>query len=179
MKFLDLAKKRRSVRSYKSQQVDRSDIKDILNAGTWAPSAFNLQVMKCFVIQDIEKIQELATKIQELKEKTVKKPFKIKPVKDPVFYEAPTVILVCAEKESSEYAKIDCMFFMQNAFLEAAEKGLGTCAIGATALLEMEMEFKKYLGIPKNWEVLLGFTLGYPQEDQEAPERKNMDIKWS
>lgn len=176
MNFIDLAKKRRSVRSYLSEQVKKEDIEKIIQAGTWAPSAFNQQVLKYFILQDKEKIKLASEAIMEekLKNKNIKS--KIRPVNDPVYYEAPTVIFVCTKKPLKDYAEIDTFFFSQNCFLQAEELGLGTCAIGATKLLENNSIIKKQLGMSEDWQILFSFCLGYPAQKTPAPERKEPEI---
>jgi len=49
MNFLELAKSRRSVRQYRQEKIPRDLIKKIIEAGLWAPSAFNQQPIKFFV----------------------------------------------------------------------------------------------------------------------------------
>lgn len=176
MTFIDLAKKRRSVRAYKAEQVSRQDIEKIIEAGIWAPSAFNAQVLKYFVLQDAEKISAVSAEIIDQRLKTNRQTFKPRPVKDPVFYSAPTVVFICTEKPKTDYAEIDAQYFAQNCFLEATEMGLGTCTIGATKLLENVPEIKKAIGIPEDWEILLSFCLGYPEGESHIPERKNPEI---
>jgi len=47
--FLELAKSRRSVRQYRQEKIPREQIEKIIEAGIWAPSAFNQQPIKFFV----------------------------------------------------------------------------------------------------------------------------------
>ena len=52
MNFLDNAKKRYSVRSYKSQKVEQEKLDLILEAARVAPTAANLQPVRLIVVQE-------------------------------------------------------------------------------------------------------------------------------
>ena len=54
MNFLDIAKKRYSVRSYNSQNVEPEKLDKILEAAHIAPTAANLQPVRLLVIQEKE-----------------------------------------------------------------------------------------------------------------------------
>ncbi len=53
MSFLELAKKRYSVRKYKKKPVDIKKLEKILEAGRVAPSAANFQPLYFIVIRDV------------------------------------------------------------------------------------------------------------------------------
>ena len=57
--FLELAKKRCSVRSYMEKQVEQEKIEKILEAGRVAPTAANKQPQKILVIQSEEGMEKL------------------------------------------------------------------------------------------------------------------------
>ena len=62
MNFLELAKKRFSVRTYKPEPVSETDLNYVLEAGRIAPSAVNYQPSKFLVIKEKEnlgKVHEL------------------------------------------------------------------------------------------------------------------------
>lgn len=82
MDFLDLAKKRYSVRSYKKTPVEEEKVACILEAARVAPSAANLQPTRLVVIDNAEGMEKLSRAAN--------------------VYSAPLAIIVCAPRESLE-----------------------------------------------------------------------------
>ncbi|OGW76101.1 MAG: hypothetical protein A2Z72_01950 [Omnitrophica bacterium RBG_13_46_9] len=60
MDLLDLIKKRRTVRKHKSKRVPKEIIEKIIEAGRWAPSAHNLQPWKFVIVDNDDKINQIA-----------------------------------------------------------------------------------------------------------------------
>lgn len=53
--------KRRSIRSYKEEQLQEEDLQEILKAGLYAPSANNHQLWHFTVVQNKKMLRELNT----------------------------------------------------------------------------------------------------------------------
>jgi len=60
MNILDLIKSRRSIREYKGRIISKSIIRNVIEAGRWAPSAHNLQPWKFVVITNKAIINKIA-----------------------------------------------------------------------------------------------------------------------
>ena len=60
-------KSRRSVRKYQNRPVTEEQIREILEAGFWAPTARNKQEWRFVVVLNREKLNELAEKTVTLK----------------------------------------------------------------------------------------------------------------
>ena len=62
MDFIQLAKKRYSVRAYKEMPVEREKLEKVLEAAKVAPTACNLQPFHLYVVQGkaMEKIEKAA-----------------------------------------------------------------------------------------------------------------------
>lgn len=58
MEFLDIAKKRYSVRNYTEQKVEAEKLEQILEAAYVAPTAANLQPVHLIVAQSEEALQK-------------------------------------------------------------------------------------------------------------------------
>lgn len=58
--LMDLIEKRKSIRSYKPQDVEEEKLNYILQAFRKAPSAKNLQPWKLIVVKDKKKISDLS-----------------------------------------------------------------------------------------------------------------------
>ncbi|MDR1047829.1 MAG: nitroreductase family protein, partial [Treponema sp.] len=81
-------KNRRSIRSYKSEQIKDEELDAILEAGTWAPTGMGCQGAVIVAVQN----QTQINKIQKLNADVLKDP-KAKP-----FYGAPTVLNIFVDK---------------------------------------------------------------------------------
>jgi len=175
MNFLELAKSRRSVRQYRQEKIPREQIEKIIEAGLWAPSAFNEQPIKFFVLEDPTKIKLTSEKIIEIKKKAGQSIWRGE-LPDPFFYQAPAVIFLCVTPPKNRFNLADVAFTCQNCLLQARELGLGTVAVGQATMLEDMPEVKKELGLPDNWEILLSFCLGKTDSFPEAPKRKRAEV---
>ncbi len=58
MNLLDLIKKRRSIRIFTGKKIPEEELKQILEAGVWAPSGCNNQELRFLVLEDITPILE-------------------------------------------------------------------------------------------------------------------------
>ncbi|MDD5291185.1 MAG: nitroreductase family protein [Patescibacteria group bacterium] len=173
--FLSLVKSRRSVRQYRQEKIPRDQIEKIIEAGTWAPSAFNQQPIKFFVLEDSAKIKLAGEKIREMRKKAGENIWR-QELPDPTFYQAPAVIFLCVSEPKNKYALADAALACQNCLLQAREMDLATVVVGQATMLEEIPEVKEKLGLPNNWEILLSFCLGKTDSFPEAPERKKPEV---
>ncbi len=172
MNFLELAKKRQSVREYLEKPIEREKIEHCLEAAQLAPSACNSQPWK-FIILDDKKIRKAVA------EETFGKIFSF----NHFTMQAPVLVVIITEKSSKKaqigevlnnktYNLIDIGIATEHFCLQAVEEGLGTCILGWFD----EKGIKKILNIPKNKQVNLLITLGYPAKNEiREKKRKNLD----
>ena len=156
-------KERRSIRSYKSDEVEDKKLKKVLEAGRVAPSGKNAQGWKFIV-----------TRGEELKNKLVDA------CKGQKFIaEGDYIITVCVN-EDEVYQKhgsfmtsfpMDGSIALQQMMLAATAEGLGTCWIGAFK----EDDVKKTLNIPDPYRVVGLTPLGYAAEEGRDRGRKPLD----
>lgn len=160
MTFLDIIKKRYSVRDYADTPVEEEKLLKVLEAGKWAPSACNIQPCSIIVIRDN------ATKI------------KLRPVYNrDWFISAPVILFVCVDRlsawvraDGTSYAYVDAAIMTDHMALAATELGLGTCWVGAFKAHEA----KKILELPENVEPVAFMPLGYPKS--AAPKKKRKEL---
>jgi len=152
---------RRSVRAFKSQDVEQDKIEKILEAGRLAPSANNRQQWKFIVVKDHETRQKLARAAMN----------------QSFLAQAPVVLAACATESQKvmmcghpTYA-IDVSIACAYMLLQAYELDLGTCWIGAFN----EEEVKSILCVPKDVRVVALSPLGYPTSWPDARPRKGLD----
>lgn len=161
---------RRSIRKYKREQIKDEELKQILEAGKYAPSGMGKQSAIMVVIQNkeiINKISKINAKIMGI-------------ATDP-FYGAPTLVIVFADKNVRTYIE-DGSLVMGNLLNAAHSLNIGACWIhraketfeteeGKELLKEWNID-DKYVGIGN---CILGYVEGdYP----EAKERKTDYIKF-
>lgn len=115
MSFLELTKKRYSVRKYKDEPVEREKLLQVLEAARYAPSACNYQPWHFIVVTD----EELKNRIAE----TYPRDW---------FREAPVVIVACGDHSASwkrgdgkDHCDVDLAIAIEHMALAAADLGLG------------------------------------------------------
>ena len=168
MEFLDLVKKRQSVRGYLNKTVEREKIERCLEAARLAPSATNAQPWKFIVIDN-----------PEIKEAVANKTFNRIISFNRFSLQAPVMIVIISDRTSitnkitkavkdKELTPIDIGIAAQHICLQAAEEGLGTCMLGWFD----EKGVKELLDIPQAKKVELLITVGYPASDEIRPKKR-------
>ncbi|MBN1469612.1 MAG: nitroreductase family protein [Fusobacteriaceae bacterium] len=171
MKFIDLVKKRYSLRSYSNKKVDRKKIELCLESARLSPSACNSQPWSFIVIDDEKTKAKIADKTNLLFSKINK-----------FLFDAPVIIAVITEKpniksqiggflKKKDFNLIDVGIAIEHLCLQATELGLGTCIIGWFN----EKFTKQILNIPKNKRIGLLISLGYSKTDA-IPEKKRKSL---
>jgi len=161
MEFLELAKKRYSVRAYKSDPVEDDKLQKVLEAARLAPTACNLQPFQFIVIN---------TKGREAELRRI--------YSCSWFVQAPIVICVCGipsqswvRQDGKNYCDVDVTIAMDHLILAAADLGLGTCWIGAFN----PDAARAVLSLPDDVEPIAFTPLGYPDDQPGYKSRKSID----
>lgn len=153
---------RRSIRKYKSEQITKEELDTVLKAGTYAPTAKNLQSPYIVAVQDPETIDWLnkeSAKYTELNNPTP-------------YYGAPTIILVLAAEDFHLRIE-DGSAVITNMLNAAHSMGLGSCWINRIQNIFSSPQGKEMLakwGLPENLSGIASMSLGYA--DMENPEAK-------
>ncbi len=155
MNFLDNAKKRYSVRSYKSQKVEQEKLDLILEAARVAPTAANLQPVRLIVVQEKEGLAKI--------EKAAN------------IYNAPLAVIVCADHSTAwtrpfdkkQTGDIDASILTDHMMLQASELGLGTVWVCYFKPDILSKEFD----LPANLEPVNILAIGYADEEPADPDR--------
>jgi len=159
--FLELARKRYSVRAYRPQAVEEQKLVQVLEAVRLAPTAANNQPIRFVVIHTTGRKEELRRIYDR-----------------DWFVSAPIVICGCgvlAEayvgKGGRNTAEVDVAIATDHLILAATSLGLGTCWIGAFD----PQAARDVLGLPQGVEPMIFTTLGYPADTPEPKERKALE----
>ena len=161
MDFLELIKKRYSVRRFKSEEIEEEKLKFVLEAARLAPTAVNKQPFRLLVIKTAGREEELR---------------RIYPAE--WFVEAPYIICACVlpdkgwtRRDGKNYSEVDTTIAMDYLILAATSLGLGTCWIGAFDPLAA----RKVLDIPDKVTPLAFTPLGYPAVEPRPKQRKSLE----
>lgn len=158
MDFMELIRKRYSVRAYKPDPVEDEKLSQVLDAARLAPTAANRQPFQLILIHTEGRREEL-----------------LRIYRRKWFSQAPLLICACGvprqgwvRADNRRYLDVDVAIVMDHLILAAADLGLGTCwvaAFNAKAAREI-------LSLPDEIEPLIFTPLGYPADRPEPKERK-------
>jgi len=148
--------KRRSIRKYVPEPIEREALIKILEAARRAPSAGNRQPWYFIVVKDPELKKEVA-----------------KASANQMFMANADVIIVGVADPgiSPRWYEKDIMIALEHIALVATELGLGTCWIGAFN----ERKIKELLEIPENLKVVALMPVGVPAESPGPRPRKPLE----
>jgi len=161
---------RRSVRSFKSEQIKDEELNLILKAGTNAPSGMNKQSWQFTVIQNKSKIESLAKVIREALGRDA----------GYNFYAPPTLILLSNEKDNTN-GLADCACALENIFLMAHSLNIGSCWINQLKTICDEATVREILtsfDIPENHIVWGMAAIGYSDLTSKVHDIKSGTIKF-
>jgi nitroreductase len=162
MELLEAIRGRRSIRSFKKQNVPEETVEKLIDAASWAPSAGNIQPWE-FVI---------------VRKPAVKKKLAQAALNQALLEEAPVVIVVCAYETCSSmgygfrgktlYCIQDTAAATQNILLTAYSLGLGTCWVGAFN----EGEAREAVNAPEGIRPVAIVPVGYANETPSQRSRR-------
>ncbi len=168
MKFIDLVKKRASVRKYLDKSISRKALLECLEAARLAPSACNAQPWKFIIIDNKDAIKSLSKNICH----TV---FSF----NKFIAEAAALVIVISDKQGflrkaagklkgTDYYLIDIGIACQHLTLQAEELGIGSCWIGWFD----EKKLKQTLNLSKRSKIDIVICLGYSDSQPAKPKSR-------
>lgn len=159
MDFLEIAKKRYSVRSYSDRKVEGEKLDKILQAAHIAPTAANLQPVHLIVVQKKDGLEKIG--------------------KGANIYGAPLAIIVCADHnkawvrpfDKKKTSDIDASILTDHMMMEATELGLGSVWV---CYFKPDV-IRKEFSLPDNLEPINILAIGYPNKAAADPERHSQN----
>jgi nitroreductase len=167
---------RRSIRKYKDDQVPMEIVRQVLEAGTWAPSAKNGQQWRFTVLTGNAK-KELTSLFRHKLEALSKSFFGHGKMGSSlsscsIMEQAPVLIIVWNAGEMGSEPEIHGVAAaIQNMLLKAYALGLGT--VWMADILYARKALKEHLGKP--WKLTAAIALGWPAEEPKPRLRKSVD----
>lgn len=152
MNFLELARKRCSVRQYSDRSVEPEKMDYVLEAAQLAPSAVNKQPWRILLIESEEKRQQLQSCYDR-----------------EWFKQAPLYLIVCGNhaeswkraEDGKDHVDVDVAILTEHLCLAAAEQGLGTCWVCNFNVARCKQQFN----LPEDLEPIVLLPLGYPADE--------------
>lgn len=164
--FIELIKKRRSIRKYKPDMVPMDKIRRIAEAAAYAPTGKNWQSPVIVAVTN----RELRDRLSRMNARILGVDF------DP-FFGAPAVLVVLADRKYPTYV-YDGSAVMTTLMLAAYSEGLASCWIHR-AREEFESEegraILKELGIEGDFQGIGHCILGYADCEYPAPAPRKSD----
>ncbi len=149
---------RRSIRSFKNQEIPHVEIEQVIRAGMYAPSAVNCQPWHFMVIDQ----RQLLDRIRAIH------PY------SGMLSQAPAAVLICGDQQLEHapgYWVVDCGAATQNILLAAHSKGLGSVWLGLHPREERKEGIRHLFKLPSHIQPFALVALGYPNEQKDTPER--------
>lgn len=159
----ELMLKRRSVRKYKEQPVEKEKIDKLLHYAMSAPSAVNRQPWEFYVVTNKDMLQQICDAGRYTK------------------HNSPLKIIVCGNKKRflptnlKEYWIQDCSAAIENILLGVVDLGLGACWEGAYPQTVIVENLIKLLEMPEELIPLAVISIGYPDEDKEPMDQYDVN----
>lgn len=173
---IEMIHKHASVRSYKSDAVDRSLVEEIVVAGQRASTSSNMQCYSVVVVGDAAKrarLAELCGNQKHIRQAPLFLAWCTDLSRLERVCERRGYRQVSANVESFLVSAIDVALAMQNAALAAESLGLGMCYIGA--IRNHPLEVIELLALPKLVFPVSGMTLGWPALEPKLRPRLPLD----
>jgi nitroreductase len=153
---IELIFRRRSIRKFTDQPLEKETLTLLLQAGMAAPSAVNSQPWEFIVITDPEMLSKLRDKLRFAR------------------HNAPAAIVVLGSPERANNAagrmfwQQDCSAAMENMLIAAVGLGLGAVWIGIHPVQPFVRAVREILEIPERVTPLGMMQVGHPAEEKPA-----------
>ena len=155
--FIDLARKRRSIRKFKDRPIEQDKVDVLIEAALRSPSSRGFNPWQFVVVRDPATIRRLS---------------KAKPHGAAFLKMAPLAIVVCADPQKSDVWIEDAAIAAICIHLAATDLGLGSCWIQIRSRDHSPLQragdyVAEVLALDKGLEVASIIAIGHPAEQKE------------
>lgn len=164
--IMRIIRNRRSVRVYNSEEVSKSDIEKIIEAGVKAPTGDNFKTTRFVVIRNKDMLTQIA---------------KSRKAGTGMLKGADSAILVLADTEKTDLWIEDCSIAAAYMHLTADALGIGSCWIQVRARCaadgrELEQYLREMLKFPTTMKPLCILSLGHTDKHPQGHSEKDVDF---
>lgn len=169
-KFIDLVRRRRSVRRYRPDPVPPEMIDACIEAARYAPTACNRQSWKFIIAEGAVKDRIVDEALGGLI--VPNRWAESAPVLLVIAMDLDAVVhRIAAAVKKIRYHMLDAGIAGEHFVLQATELGLGTCWIGWFS----KRAVKSILHLPAGWDVPAMIAVGFPDEVPGEKERRGLE----
>jgi nitroreductase/NAD-dependent dihydropyrimidine dehydrogenase PreA subunit len=184
--------RRRSVRRYRQNPVDRPILNNLFDIVRYAPSAVNRQSVKWIVVHTTSKVQELSNAAMAWIDEADRQKSLLaerlhfgllleswRKGRDPIFRNAPHLAIACVQS-ADRMAAGDAGIALSHLELAAPVFGLGACWAGYfTLAVSASPSLKAMIELPPDHAAIGTMMLGYPAvRYYRIPKRNPAAITW-
>ena len=160
MELYEAIRTRRSIRSFRSEDVSDDAVERLLRAAMLAPSAGNQQPWRFIVVRDRDKLSRIPAFHPYCKMVT----------------QVPVAIIVCGDPSGKKWPDLwpqDCSAAVENLLLAARAEGLGTVWTGVYPFAERMAGLRALFEIPEDIYPFAVIPVGYPKDSVESFKEKD------
>ncbi len=185
-----LLQSRRSIRKFQNKSIDQNVIYDLMDIVNYAPTGRNEQEISWRIVNDKEKVRDLAGYVVDWMKDTIKLDKDYagyyqglinawEKGHDNLLRDAPAVVVAVAPN-NAQIGLEDGSTAISYLELAAPSFGLGTCWAGYFYFASnVSSDIKKYLSISEDEKCVGAAMIGYPKfRNYRVPKREDVDIKW-
>ncbi len=164
MDFDKVIKKRASIKNYSDKKPKYDKIINAIEAANLAPSPGNIPILHFIIVEDKEKINEIAEACQQ-----------------PFIKKAPVIVAICSDskktnmmydKRTEKYIKQHAGAAIENFLLKITDMKLASCWVGAF----VNMEIKSALKIPENIDIEAILPIAYPSKVDKTNQKPKTNL---
>lgn len=153
MNVMEAIKKRRSIRKYTDEEVDKETLVELCRAGLASPSARNGRPWELIIVQKKDMLAQLSL---------VRKPW--------LMLRGASAAIVIAGQEG-KYLQQDCAAAAENILLAAESFGLGACWLGLYPNMQEVETVHKLMCLPEGILPVVIISVGYPKPNHSELKR--------
>lgn len=184
--LLNIIRKRRSVRVYKSGRVTDKQLEMILEAARWAPSGANTQPWEFVVTRDRAKMKRVRQIYDsEWRQRKIEDPVHYKGLKKDYVGDVTALVLVCGDPRTKQVYlttrqpgdreklfQASIANAVEHMMLMAASMGLGTVWVSVRE--EVEPELRELFQVPQPLRLLWVVPIGHAKSWPKAKPRRKI-----
>lgn len=164
--FFQLVKKRRSIRLFKPEKIEKEKLLKILSAGLMAPTSRNTQATELVLVQNAEMLKKLSQS---------------RPSGSYFIEKAAAAIVVCVDTNKSTCPVEDASIASITMQFQAEELDLGSCWVQIhrrekNAGVLSENYVRELLGVANNFDIVCIVALGVKNEEKPLHDEQNLNL---